>query len=884
VKEIVVEQGAGDEEKRMIENMRGIAVDDAEFVIMAEEKKDTVNKKLWLENMTRITEDDLQFVSGTAWRFYKQNSILLGMLGIDFCSLEDAAFGGMEDACKRYDETRGKSLRGFYYIRVVGSMWDFIRSRSLISRSALKAIKEVQSYVASQSQDGRVVTSSEIYEIFSEAHVMAMAQSNNRVAFPLSLDQIVLYGGQGGRVQAETSYHNLISDDSDTEDDATYQQALEELRDVIKEVSLNYGSSPEVKERALSLMEKRYNFDSDSKAPSFRELGDEFGCTESRVSQIHSKLISKLKDEEPALDILRDLASRISRQGISSRQSVRIVSFGQPDLTPPPHIRQKRRISKREDVYDKNVASEETLLEAEDIEVEGVSDDSSTPQDTKAVFLFDSDIRAYKIMLDLLKKSKDGLVRLKEKHKVTDEVLLKLRRKGFAIMQSDGSVLVQKKKYIRMPDPESESRQDKAVFSSRKARIKDSEPGKRGARKLTDSDWEERHKETLAKLYERFPDGCVVGGLGTIFIELNMRGGFNYLKRFKEDSGFLEETSRLRHSFSEKAEAYLESIGKILIKTEPEDVPEESKNITATSGKPGRQKLSSDHWSARHKETLKKLYDQFPDGWVIGGLSTVFKDLGIVGGQSYLQRFRDVSGFLLKVNGWKHCFSDEAIAYLESIGLTIIEPEEDDSLETDDISTSGSRRGGRRKLTDADWDVRLRVTVEKLHERFPDGWIVGSLTEIFRDLGIKGGYNYLHRFRESFYIRKVKHRQHRLTDIASRYLESIGKNIIESDPGKYDQERFLRSSQKAVEILTPMVKTMKQDDWLAEFLSNVVQENGGFCYKTDLETTCKDKYGFVKKVMLKTARNDGYVSEESGGSGEITEKGQEFLRQKGYIN
>ena len=187
---------------------------------------------------------------------------------------------GLLDAIEKFDPGRAVQLRTYAECRIKGAILDELRSMDWMPRSIRKKIREVEHAIATVEQKlGRPARDSEIagqmgidldtfYKLFDAAQDLEV----------LSLDECV------ERVQdnstSEISHKALIRGDDSPVDHLMTRELKEVIASGIKAL-------PRQDQIVISL----YYYD----GLTLREIGEVLGLTESRISQIHSKAISKLR-------------------------------------------------------------------------------------------------------------------------------------------------------------------------------------------------------------------------------------------------------------------------------------------------------------------------------------------------------------------------------------------------------------------------------------------------------------------------------------------------------------------------------------------------------------------------------------------------------------
>ena len=194
---------------------------------------------------------------------------------------------GLMDAIEKYDPTRGAKFKTYAEFRVRGSILDELRSLDWVPRSVRQKASHLDA-VASKSYSpnwGRPpedeemaeemkVTLDELFDTINETRNMPL----------LSLDDLGIANDSGDK-------QNLLDTLAGKGDvDPQTQLRLSELKTLIASA---IDSLPE-KER---LMVSLYYYEE----LTMKEIGEVLGITESRISQIHSKAVYRLRTKLKSL-------------------------------------------------------------------------------------------------------------------------------------------------------------------------------------------------------------------------------------------------------------------------------------------------------------------------------------------------------------------------------------------------------------------------------------------------------------------------------------------------------------------------------------------------------------------------------------------------------
>ena len=195
-------------------------------------------------------------------------------------SFEDiVSFGieGLIDAIEKYHPNKGAKFESYALMRIRGAIIDKIRSSDWLPRTLRRKIKEVK--IATErlkQQIGRAPTAKEI------ADVMGLTEEkvNEIMSSDVSVNSIYDKKGSG-----EDSVEII-----DTIEDVNSSRPEDEIEktDAKKELELALKKLPE-RERTLLVFYYHENM-------TLKEIGEAINVSESRVCQLHSQAIMKLRN------------------------------------------------------------------------------------------------------------------------------------------------------------------------------------------------------------------------------------------------------------------------------------------------------------------------------------------------------------------------------------------------------------------------------------------------------------------------------------------------------------------------------------------------------------------------------------------------------------
>ena len=187
---------------------------------------------------------------------------------------------GLMDAIEKYDATRGAKFKTYAEFRVRGSILDELRSMDWVPRSVRQKASNLDAVSTKlQSKLGRLPEDEEIAEemgVTLEEFYNTLNETRNMPL--LSLEDLGVAKDSGDK----QSLLDTLEGKGDV--DPQTQLRLNELKTMIASA---IDSLPE-KER---LMVSLYYYEE----LTMKEIGEVLGITESRISQIHSKAVYRLR-------------------------------------------------------------------------------------------------------------------------------------------------------------------------------------------------------------------------------------------------------------------------------------------------------------------------------------------------------------------------------------------------------------------------------------------------------------------------------------------------------------------------------------------------------------------------------------------------------------
>jgi RNA polymerase sigma factor for flagellar operon FliA len=184
---------------------------------------------------------------------------------VDFNDLVSIGFEELVKLAKRYDASKNDNFWGYAQKRIYGSMLDFLRSLDTVSRGDRKLIKEidkiVERFMAHHGYEPSDEEIASILDIEVEKVKKARNASDIYSVMPIE-DQLNYFDNVEKKVEEE--------------------ELIEVIQKILKDLS-----------EKEQLIIQLYYFEE----LSLKEISEILGVTESRVSQIHKKVIKKIREK-----------------------------------------------------------------------------------------------------------------------------------------------------------------------------------------------------------------------------------------------------------------------------------------------------------------------------------------------------------------------------------------------------------------------------------------------------------------------------------------------------------------------------------------------------------------------------------------------------------
>ncbi|MDR7856243.1 FliA/WhiG family RNA polymerase sigma factor [Tissierella sp.] len=227
------------------------------------ETKDKELKKKLIEYYVSL----VKIVAGRMYNFYGSK--------IEYDDLLGYGILGLIDSIDKFDITKNIKFETYAQIRIKGAIIDNIRKLDWIPRSLRKKSKDLQNAISLlENRLGRTPNNYEISEhlniTIKELELLMSDMSTFNVS---SLEEFLISGGD---------YSNNISQDNSTPEGAFEKKEIERL------LANSIDSLSKNEKKVISL----YYYDE----LTYKEIGHVMELSESRISQIHSKSILKIRN------------------------------------------------------------------------------------------------------------------------------------------------------------------------------------------------------------------------------------------------------------------------------------------------------------------------------------------------------------------------------------------------------------------------------------------------------------------------------------------------------------------------------------------------------------------------------------------------------------
>ncbi|ACN99296.1 sigma-70 family RNA polymerase sigma factor [Sulfurihydrogenibium azorense] len=187
---------------------------------------------------------------------------------------------GLYDALEKYDPSKGIKLSTYAEIRIRGYIIDHLRQLDWVPRSVRSKIKNLENKIAQlEAQLGRQAKTEEI------ANYLGMTVEEYMTYAEVLANKVLISLDSDVSKDDDESLHlwEVISSNDDTPDKVVEEK---QLKEILSDIILNH-----LDERERLLISLYYY-----EELNMKEIADILGITESRVSQLHTKIMLKLKN------------------------------------------------------------------------------------------------------------------------------------------------------------------------------------------------------------------------------------------------------------------------------------------------------------------------------------------------------------------------------------------------------------------------------------------------------------------------------------------------------------------------------------------------------------------------------------------------------------
>lgn len=199
---------------------------------------------------------------------------------VDTADLISYGIFGLIDAIEKYDPGRAIKFETYAIARIKGAIIDELRAMDWVPRSVRSRAREIeQAYVALENELKRVPTDNEVAE-----RIGVSAKEYQDILAKLSYTSVVSFEELwvGGEREDSQSAVATIADEAAEDPVAVFETA--EVKEILAEA---IDGLPERERTVVAL----YYYE----GLTLKEIGQVLGVTESRVSQLHTKAVLRLR-------------------------------------------------------------------------------------------------------------------------------------------------------------------------------------------------------------------------------------------------------------------------------------------------------------------------------------------------------------------------------------------------------------------------------------------------------------------------------------------------------------------------------------------------------------------------------------------------------------
>ncbi|MBC8369534.1 MAG: FliA/WhiG family RNA polymerase sigma factor [Planctomycetes bacterium] len=235
----------------------------------------TSTEELWVE-LKRTNDDEIRHEivrrHQPLVRFLAEHMASKLPRSVDVDDLAQEGSFGLMDAINKFDPDRGIKFKTYCSTRIRGAILDSLRSQDWVPRLTRQRAVKIQKFVADFIEDqGREPS---IKEIASTLEIPEKAVKN---AQPLAINQ-----ASDRRPQPNEDYDNSLDSIGESKEDNPF--------DVVNRKDLVAVITDQLGDKERSILQMYY-----IQGLTLREIGSALSITESRVCQIHSNVIKRLR-------------------------------------------------------------------------------------------------------------------------------------------------------------------------------------------------------------------------------------------------------------------------------------------------------------------------------------------------------------------------------------------------------------------------------------------------------------------------------------------------------------------------------------------------------------------------------------------------------------
>jgi len=199
---------------------------------------------------------------------------------VDTADLISYGIFGLIDAIKKFDPSRAIKFETYAIARIKGAIIDELRALDWVPRSVRSRAREIEaSYLALENQFKRVPSDQEVAD-----HMGVTLKEFQAILTKLSYTSVVSFEELwvGGDKDEGQSALGSIKDDSAEDPVAIFESV--EIKDILA------GAIERLPDREKTVIALYYY-----EGLTLKEIGQVLGVTESRVSQLHTKAVLRLR-------------------------------------------------------------------------------------------------------------------------------------------------------------------------------------------------------------------------------------------------------------------------------------------------------------------------------------------------------------------------------------------------------------------------------------------------------------------------------------------------------------------------------------------------------------------------------------------------------------